>query len=168
MAILKYRESSTSPWKKLWITLNHYASEVLTSSGKTVQQELDNPSNALTLEEIEASSDLSGKIASAQAARSLSNARFLDYEHKVLLHNSGDLYQTMYTPTKDGLLTATGYGSDSGSSYIYFTCGGVDFNAQSALDNNICNSLVCRAGEPVRIVMRLSMYNHGLYFIPFL
>ena len=41
MPVFKYRESPDSPWKKIRYKVSSLASEIMTSSGNTVQQEID-------------------------------------------------------------------------------------------------------------------------------
>lgn len=72
MALFKYRTTASSPWQVLKYSVKMFASEVFTSRDKTVEAELDekvNHSDVLSFEEIAASTDLMGKVASAQALR---------------------------------------------------------------------------------------------------
>lgn len=49
MATIKYRANASSSWQRVWVRITNFASEIFTSRGKTVEQELDELSNVKSI-----------------------------------------------------------------------------------------------------------------------
>lgn len=93
--------------------------------------------------------------------------RVPDWDHGVEMCNLLTHFISDWIADEDCLVTANGYGNGSAHSYIYFTINNkVTLKVQGSTDENICNSVILRKGDTLKIDMWLNSVNNGLYKIP--
>ena len=124
---------------------------------------------SLTYEEIMATTDLSGKIASANALKVASQTIGVpDYSKKVLISDSTNLIDLTYTAPSNGIISCSGYGAQQSNSYITYEVPSMYIiGEQGTSDERIYCTIPIPKGNAVIIRAYLATRNDGLYFIPY-
>ena len=123
---------------------------------------------SLTYEEIMASTDLSGKIASANALKVASQTIGVpDYSKAVLIDNTLTSVNYNYTAPSNGIIVASGYGTSQSTSYIVLIKSPVTIRQQGTADEGISAIIPVAKGDDVNINTYFSIKNDGTYFIPY-
>ena len=124
---------------------------------------------ALSLEEIEASTNLDGKIPSAAALKEVNNrlnniSMELDYANAIEI--SMNASQTVnYTPSKNGFIFITGYGS--ANSYIACGVGTVRILQQATSNNYVGFTFPVTKGVATGITTSNITTNRKIWFVPY-
>ena len=137
----------------------------------SVQNKLDtkvNYTDSLSYEEIMATTDLSGKVASASALQVASQTIGVpDYSKAVLLDNTLTSVNFNYTAPSNGIIVVSGYGTSQSTSYIVLVNRSVTIRQQGTADESISAIMQVAKGDDVNINTYLSYKNDGTYFIPY-
>lgn len=164
MAIKKISEfTSTTPTASDKILIEQSGAGRSTTIGNAVN------TCSLTYEQIQASTDLEGKVASAKALKTaLQTIGVPNHPQRVLIYNGKASYEFQYTVPSNGLITCSGYGTQQSNSYItYQLSEDYIFGAQGVEDERIYCTIPVAKGDVVIIRVYLANKNDGLYFIPY-
>ena len=123
---------------------------------------------SLSYEEIMATTDLSGKVASASALKVASQTIGVpDYSKAVLIDNTLTSVNFNYTAPSNGIIVVSGYGTSQQTSYIVLVNRSVTIRQQGTADESISAVMQVAKGDVVNIKTHLSYKNDGTYFIPY-